>query len=171
LYTYQDIFEILIHNNNSLTEIGKFYYLRSSLKERAAEVIKSLETTTDNYQEALDSIKARFDNKRWIVQRHIRAIFEAPSVNKENHVALRELLDTIIKHVQALRALKLPTDSWDALLIYIIVSKLDATKAWETSLDSALPDLKVLTEFLTKRCQALEAVNSKANVQIVLLSM
>jgi len=54
------------------------------------------------------------------------------------------------------------------LLIYIIVSKLDATttKAWETSLVSALPDLKVLTEFLTKRCQALEAVNSKANVQI-----
>jgi len=69
--------------------------------------------------------------------------------------------------VRALRALK-PTDSWDALLIYIIVSKLDATttKAWETSLDSALLDLKLLTEFLAKRCQALEAVNSKANVQM-----
>jgi len=50
-YTYQDTFEKLIHNNNSLTDIEKFHYLRSSLKERAAEVIKSLEITTDNYQE------------------------------------------------------------------------------------------------------------------------
>jgi len=167
-YTYQDTFEKLIHNNNSLTDIEKFHYLRSSLKEKAAEVIKSLETTTDNYQEAWDLVKARFDNKRWIVQRHIQAIFEASPVSKENHVALRELLDTTIKHVRALRALKLPTDSWDALLIHIIVSKLDATttKAWETSLDSALPDLKLLTEFLAKRCQALEAVNSKASVQM-----
>nr|XP_012215470.1 PREDICTED: uncharacterized protein LOC105667914 isoform X2 [Linepithema humile] len=166
-YTYQDTFEKLIHNNNDITEIEKFHYLRSSLREKAAEIIKSIETTTDNYQEAWDSLKERFDNKRWIVQKHLRAIFEAPAVNKENHTALRELLDAILKHVRALRALKLPTDSWDALLIYIIVSKLDAatTKAWETSPNSELPDLKKLTDFLSKRCQALEAVNSKANVQ------
>lgn len=155
----------MIHSNTSLSEIEKFHYLRSSLKDKAAEVIKSIETTTANYHEAWAAVKERFDNKRWIVQKHIRAMFEAPSVSKENHTALRELLDTILKHVRALKALRLPTEAWDALLIHIIVSKLDAatTKAWETSLDVELPDLKTLTDFLSKRCQSLEAVVSKAN--------
>jgi len=66
--------------------------LRSSLKDKAAEIIKSIEITTDNYQEAWASIKERFDNKRWIIQKHVRAIFESPALLKENHIALRELL-------------------------------------------------------------------------------
>jgi len=57
-YTYQNTFEKSIHNNNnSFTAVEKFHYLHSSLKERAAEIIKSLETTTNNYQETWDSVK------------------------------------------------------------------------------------------------------------------
>ncbi|KYN02137.1 hypothetical protein ALC62_07050 [Cyphomyrmex costatus] len=154
-YSYQDTFEKLIHVDPSLTDIERFHYLRSSLKDKAAEVVKSIETTTDNYHEAWNAVKERFDNKRWIVQKHIKAIFDAPAVTKENHVALRDLLDTILKHVRALRALKRPTNEWSDLLIYIIVSKLDGTttKAWETSrVDSNIPELKTLVDFLSKRC-------------------
>ncbi|KYN08275.1 hypothetical protein ALC62_00745 [Cyphomyrmex costatus] len=146
-YSYQDTFEKLIHVNPSLTDIERFHYLRSWLKDKAAEVVKSIETTTDNYHEAWNAVKERFDNKRWIVRKHIKAIFDAPAVMKENHVALRDLLDTILKDVRALRALKRPTSEWSDLLIYIIVSKLDraTTKAWETSLvDSNILELKTL---------------------------
>ncbi|XP_018374005.1 PREDICTED: uncharacterized protein LOC108768170 [Trachymyrmex cornetzi] len=98
-YSYRDTFEKLIHENDRLADIEKFHYLRSSLKDKAAEVIKSIETTTENYHEAWAAVKERFDNKRWIVQRHIRAIFDTPALVKENHAAMRELLDTIFKHV------------------------------------------------------------------------
>ncbi|XP_018367012.1 PREDICTED: uncharacterized protein LOC108763673 [Trachymyrmex cornetzi] len=166
-YTYQDTFEKLIHANNSLTEIEKFHYLRSSLKDKASEIIKSIETTTDNYKDAWDAVKERFDNKRWIIQRHIRAIFEAPSLLKENHSQLRELLDTISKHLRALKALKRPAETWDDLIVHIILSKLDSvtSKAWETSLPTNdPPNLKTLTEFLSKRCQALELIFSKMSI-------
>lgn len=88
------MFEKLIHLNDSLTDIEKFHYLRSSLKDKAAEVIKSIETITDNYHEAWAAVKDRFDNKCWIIHKHIRAIFEIPTLTKENHIALREL-DTV----------------------------------------------------------------------------
>lgn len=163
-YFYQDTFEKLIHINNSLSEIEKFHYLRSSLKGKAAEIIKSIETTTDNYNEAWAAIKERFDNKRWIIQKHIKAISDAPALSKENYINLRELLDTILKHLRALKAIKRPTETWDNLIIHIIVSKLDSStsKAWETSIpDKEIPNLKSLTDFLSKRCQALEAISSK----------
>jgi len=165
-YSYQDTFEKLIHMNSRLTEIEKFHYLRSSLKDKAAEIVKSIETTTDNYHDAWTAVKERYDNKRWIIQKHVRAIFDVPTLNKENHVALRELLDTILKHLRALKALKRPTESWDDLIVHIIVSKLDVvtTKAWETSLiDTNVPDLKTLTDFLAKRCQALESIHSRCH--------
>ncbi|KYN28043.1 hypothetical protein ALC57_02543, partial [Trachymyrmex cornetzi] len=110
-------------------------------------------------------IKERFDNKRWIVQRHIQAIFDVPALHKENHAALRELLNTILKHLRVLKALKRPTESWDDLIIHIIISKLDVStnKAWETSiLDANIPNLKMLMGFLSKRSQALESIQSRA---------
>ncbi|XP_071581393.1 uncharacterized protein [Temnothorax nylanderi] len=165
-YSYQDTFEKLIHQNGDLTEIEKFHYLRSSLKDKAAEIIKSIDTTTDNYCDAWAAVKERFDNKRWVIQKHIRAIFDVPALNKENHTALRELLDTILKHLRALKALNRPTESWDDLIIHIIVSKLDiaTNKAWEISiLDANVPDLKTLTDFLSKRCQALESIHSRTH--------
>jgi len=81
-YSYRDTFEKLIHLNDGLTEIEKFYYLRSSLKDTAADVIKSLEIITENYREAWVAVKERFDNQRWLVQRHIRALLEVPTKRK-----------------------------------------------------------------------------------------
>lgn len=59
--------------------------------------------------------------------------------------------------------MKRPTEAWDDLLIHLIVSKLDAAtnKVWKITVDNNLPDLKTLTDFLTKRCQALESINSR----------
>jgi len=51
-YFYQDTFEKLIHLNEDLTKIEKFHYLRSSLKDKIAEIIHSIDITTDNYQDA-----------------------------------------------------------------------------------------------------------------------
>lgn len=99
-----------------------------------------------------------------MIHKHIRAIFDVPTLSKENHSYLRELLDTILKHLRALKALKRSTDAWDDLIIHIIVSKLDPTtgKAWETSIpDKDIPDLKSLIDFLSKRCQALETIAGK----------
>ncbi|KAG5316089.1 RTXE polymerase, partial [Pseudoatta argentina] len=93
--------------------------------------------------------RRRFDNLRWIVQKHVRALFEVPAVRKENHSMTRELLDTVLKHLRVLKALGRPTNYWDDLIIHLIICKLDVVTS------------KALIEFLTLRCQALESVHSK----------
>ena len=56
-YSYRDTFEQLIHFNEDLAEIEKFPYLRSSLKDTASDIIKSIEITAANYYEAWATIK------------------------------------------------------------------------------------------------------------------
>jgi len=122
----------MINANPDLSKIQKFHYLRSSLKGEAAEVIKAFEITTYNYDEAWELLIERYDNRRRIVQGHVRAMFELPPMHKENHSQLRALLDGVCKHLRTLKALERPVDSWDDLVIHLILSKLDTTTKKET---------------------------------------
>lgn len=163
-YTFYDTFEKLIHLNNKLSEIQKFHYLRSSLREKAADIIKSFDITSANYAEAYSLLKERFDNKKRIVKNHIKAIFDIAPVFKENFVGLRNLLDNLLKHFRALKALERPVDSWDDIIIHLVIAKLDSTtiKEWETSCtDSSIPTFKQFIDFLSQRCQILESVSNK----------
>lgn len=44
---------------------------------------------------------------------------------KENHILLRRILDSVLKHLRALKALKRPTEHWDDLIVHFITSHLD----------------------------------------------
>lgn len=46
---FKDIFTALVHDNDTLTNIQRFYYLRASLVKEAAQSIKSLQVSSDNY--------------------------------------------------------------------------------------------------------------------------
>ncbi|XP_039303422.1 uncharacterized protein LOC120357324 [Solenopsis invicta] len=163
-YPFHGTFQSLIHRDTSINEIQKFHYLKSSLKEEAAEIIQSLEISSENYNEAWQMLKRRYDNKRLIIQKHIKALFELQPVTKENHAGLRHLLDGVLKHIRALKAIGRPTESWDDLIIHLITGKLDhiTNKEWENSItESDIPNLQRLTEFLEHRCHMLQAINRK----------
>ncbi|XP_018361861.1 PREDICTED: uncharacterized protein LOC108760386, partial [Trachymyrmex cornetzi] len=51
-HPFFDIFNSLIHSNNSLGDIQKFHYLKSALKGEAAETIASIEISGLNYADA-----------------------------------------------------------------------------------------------------------------------
>ncbi|KYQ50967.1 hypothetical protein ALC60_09905 [Trachymyrmex zeteki] len=85
---------------------------------------------------------------------------------------IRELLDTILKHLRALKVFKRPTDYWDDL-VCLPTSDTNDTMCHNGSLHPSkrglsikgknLPDLKTLIEFLTLRCQALESVYGRSH--------
>ncbi|KAJ8952278.1 hypothetical protein NQ318_007446, partial [Aromia moschata] len=157
-----DSFNALVHNNSSLSNVQKFFYLKSCLKNEPLQVISSLEVTDGNYQIALDLLKERYENKRVIINNHLKQIFDLPALYKENAVALRKLLDNFIKHTRALKNLGEQTDTWNSILIYLLSNKLDAVtkKAWEVSIASnTLPSIEDFTKFLAQRCQVLETLN------------
>ncbi|XP_011169928.2 uncharacterized protein LOC105202933 [Solenopsis invicta] len=160
-HSFFGIFDSLIHSNDSLNNIQKFHYLKSALKGEAAEIIDSLEITDANYRDAWSRLKNRYDNERIAIQNHIKAIFELPVTKRENGNTLRNILDSTLKHTRALAALNRPVNEWDDLLIYIIRSRLDylTIKEWENSLESKqMLKFKEFVDFLTKRCETLEAV-------------
>ncbi|XP_071642775.1 uncharacterized protein [Temnothorax longispinosus] len=158
--SFKNIFTTMIHEHPTLPRVQKMQYLIAALKGEAHDVISSFETSDDNYDEAWSTLKERYDDESLIIQKHIRALFSQPSMVKENHQSLRKLLDNVMKHIRALKALKRPTEQWDDLMIYLVTSRLDAatSKEWETSIKKGvIPKFSELTEFLAQRCRALEA--------------
>ena len=65
----------MCHDNLDIPEIQKFRYLKACVKDEAAEVIASLETTGSNYRVAWDLLKSRYDNRKYIVESHVKALF------------------------------------------------------------------------------------------------
>ena len=152
----------MVHENSSLSTIQKLYYLKSCLKEGAEQIIGSLELTDENYTVALPLLKDRYDNKRVIIQTHVRDLMDLPTIGKESASELRKLIDTMNTHLRALKSLGQPTDSWDTLLIHSLTAKLDrvAHQEWERSLTGTeMPTMKEFTFFLEKRCQILQVTS------------
>lgn len=105
-------------------------------------------------------LRDRYDDCSLIVQKHVKALFEISIIYKENHVALRRMIDSVLKHLRTLKALQRPTDHWDDLIVHIVTSRLDqkTSRAWEATLKKRdLPTTKQLLDFLTQYYRALEA--------------
>ena len=74
---------------------------------------------------------------------------------------MRDLLDNAQRQLAALEALKIKSYTWDPLLVFLIVGKLDdeSRRHWELSLTtSELPELNGLFKFMLTRCLALESI-------------
>ncbi|XP_050516051.1 uncharacterized protein LOC126890925 [Diabrotica virgifera virgifera] len=164
---FYDSFNNIIHTNKNLSAIQKFYYLSSSLKGEALQTIQSLQVSDANYSVAWDLICQRYKNSRLIINSHIKALFEIPSLNKESREDLRNLLDTLQKNIRALENLKQSVKEWDSIIIFLVSSKLDnkTRKEWELSLSdvTTLPSYEEFIKFLSTRCQALEMLEFKSD--------
>ena len=131
---FYESFKSMCHENPSIPELHKFYYLKACLKDEAAEVIASLETTPENYTVAWELIKKRYDNSRYIVGSHLESLIETQHISKE--FSIRSFLDNVQKQVRALKALIKAEDRWDTLLVFITKEKLNpyTKEKWEESL-------------------------------------
>lgn len=154
---FRDTYMSLIHNSKDIDPIQKFHYLRSSLSGSALQIIKSLEFTAENYDIAWGLLENCYNDKRLLIHNHVKALFALPSVNKESPSPNLRALDTLGE----------PTASWDTLIIYNIVSRLDSSteREWEeykgTLSDkdnSCIISLDKLIKFLKDRADVLEMI-------------
>jgi len=89
-FPFFDIFNSVIHSNTSLSNTQRFQYLRTSLTGDAS-AISSLELSDANYDVAWAILRERYDNKRVIIQTHINAILDVPTMTRENPIDLRRI--------------------------------------------------------------------------------
>ena len=151
---FHDLFNSLVHNNNELSDIEKLYHLKGCLEGKAADVLASLEISSENYAVAWELLKERYDNRKVIREGHAKSLLNLPVVSKEYSV--RSLLDEVLKHVRALKSLNETVETWNTLLIVIIKEKLTQflREKWEEySSESKHPSFEQMVTFLQIRAQ------------------
>lgn len=156
---FKETFTALIHENHKIKDIYKFYYLNSYLEGDAARVLTNLEVTDRNYTEAWKLLCERYDNKRQLINNHLKSLFNLECI-RDSEKALRYTIDHITKNLRALSSLGLPTDQWDVLIIYMVTAKLESNTyfKWEEHRNN-LPDIIQLDDFfkfLKNRADVLE---------------
>lgn len=163
-FGFVDTFSALVDSNQDLAKVQKFYYLQCSLKGEAAQAIKAIDVTEINYDLAWDILRERFENKRLIVDKHIQSIINLTPIKHESASLMRIFFDTLQKSVRSLNSLGQLVDTWDTLLIFICVQKLDlhSRKEWEIMNPdrNQFPTFDRFLGFLSKRCQLLEKIDS-----------
>ncbi|XP_030753971.1 uncharacterized protein LOC115880817 [Sitophilus oryzae] len=162
---FRDTFESLIHLNSSINKIQKFHYLRASLGGDAGQVIKSLEFSADNYEIAWNILCERYNNTRLLTNNHIKSLFNLDSIAKRSSDKLRNMIDSVNKHLRALQTMGEPVESWDTLLIYLVTTKLDSDtlSEWEQKRDKKSSKLGDLISFLKSRADILETIEIETN--------
>jgi len=166
--TFYDIFGALVHTNDRINDIQRFFHLRGSLSGEAAQVIQGIETTAANYSIAWESLTARYNNKKVLIQTHTRGLYELSAITEDSK-QLRRLIDKLNCHINALESLGENPRGWGSMLIHLITSKLDIStiKAWETiASKNEIPPIHALIQFLENRFKIVEAVESVSQMNI-----
>ncbi|KAL0829434.1 hypothetical protein ABMA28_004206 [Loxostege sticticalis] len=160
--SFRDLFKSLIHNDSSLSKIEKHHYLKSSLSGDAELLLKNILLTEANYDDAWKKLEDRYDNKRIIVTNILNCLMNQKKITAESTKGIKDLLDTTSQCLSSLNNLQINTSSWDAIIVHIVVSKLDTEshKLWEQSLGSNtnIPKYTELASFLENRFRTMEMI-------------
>lgn len=165
---FMDLFLAIINNNKSLSDVQRLFYLRKYLKDEALSVVVNLPLENESYKEALHLLKKRFDNKARLVINHVNHILDLPSMQKGTAASIRSFISQVQQQLHALTNLKQPTQSWDMLLIPILVRKLDlfTKRAYQLDRDhQTLPTMDSFVQFLESRAIAFEATDGNETTQ------
>ena len=123
--TFWDRFSSSIHDQDSISDVDKFSYLKGLLCDSANDCISGLTLRSGNYKEAINILNDRYANPQVIISAHMDALVKLPSIkNSNNVIALRKMHDQIESTVRNLRSLGIDPGSYGALLVPLLNEKL-----------------------------------------------
>ncbi|KAL1446975.1 hypothetical protein WDU94_005462 [Cyamophila willieti] len=162
--SFRDLFFHIIHNNNELSSVQKFQYLKTSLTEDAACLVQHLPLTTDNYNIAWDLLNENYSNKNLAVYYHLKNIFNVTYSSSNRLIALKTMLNVLRSNLSAIKSLDVNTMHWDVLIIHLMESKFDDELFAEwirRQNKKSLPTLPELYEFLSEMIVIAERIESR----------
>lgn len=163
--TFRDMFISLIHNNTSLCNVQKLHYLKLSLVDEPNTLLKHVIVIDDNYEQAWNILTQRYGNKRMIINSLLQKLFNQKKISTPSAAQIKNLLDTTSQCLSNLKNQELPVESWDQLIIHLVVQRLDVDThtAWEEESykekADELPTWDELMSFLETKYRSLEMVN------------
>ncbi|XP_066585482.1 uncharacterized protein [Prorops nasuta] len=134
--SFSDLFVSLVHSRTKLSDVTKLQYLKSCLKEGAAEFVKGISVTDANYVSTWRALKVRYCNPRLIVRNYLVELSSLVSVKRESAEGLRGLLDNAQRIIRGLGNVGMPITQWDIWLVHIVSSLMDpeSQKLWEAEI-------------------------------------
>ncbi|XP_071633020.1 uncharacterized protein [Temnothorax longispinosus] len=149
--TFKNAFRNLIDLQSDLSEVDKLYYLKSALKDEAANKMRIFAIDGINYARAWELLKRAYEVKRILISRHLLLLLNLPTLDKETNNGLSKLADDTQQHLASLNALGVNVGP--EIIVHIIENKLPKVTLdkWEITLDrETFPSLEQLYEFLYK---------------------
>lgn len=122
---FWDQFESTVHNNKAINEIEKFNYLRSLLEENAYSAISGLTLSSENYKQAVEILKTRYNNEQVLISAYMQKFVKIPKVKNIHDIqGLRFLCDSVETSIRNLNSLRVETSSYGTLLVPLLNEKL-----------------------------------------------
>lgn len=120
---FKGIFVNLVHEEASIPNICKLYYLQDALTGEAAKLIEDVPITEEAYEEAWARVLSRYDNQKALVLIYFRELTSISKISKPEE--LRNLLNVVTNSVNNLKLCGLPADNWSDLTAYLLYKCLD----------------------------------------------
>lgn len=169
--SFRDMFQSLVHNNPSISNIERFHYLISCVTGPALAVVKAVPLTADNYTIAWNELIRCFENHRLLATAHVDRLFAFSPLERESASSLLLFVNTFRENVAAIKALGIE-DISGFILFYIGARMLDTEtrRLFEANLSQVeIPTLDQLLDFVSQRCRILENIgynNDKPEVTV-----
>ena len=122
---FWDAFSSAVDENQQLSDVDKFNYLKNLLEGPAAAAIKGLPLTADNYGAAKEILEKRFGQKQIVINAHMEGLVKLSPVScSHNLKRLGQLYHQVESHVGALQALGIDKDAYGTLLLPLLLEKI-----------------------------------------------
>lgn len=155
---FMSLFQNLVDDDTTLTDIQKFNHLISCLSNEALGTIQAFQVTEENYPKALASLKKVYDNPCLLFSDNISKLFELPEMSRPSASALRSMTDTVSAIYDSLLSIGDDKRIANAMIIHLVMKKVDPTtrSKWEDQLDfEELPLWSDCESILNRRYQHL----------------
>ncbi|XP_011685200.1 PREDICTED: uncharacterized protein LOC105448376 [Wasmannia auropunctata] len=153
--TYRDLFESLVIDEKSLSNIKKFQYLKGSVKGDALQLITSLPVTADNFTRAWATLNDHYENKRLLLKSYLAAFTSLQKMKSDSVADLKRIFHRVVTTVGALEGIGRPITGCADLFVHLVIELLDdkTHREWEDTLTkkSEPPSYEKLRDFLEEQ--------------------
>lgn len=118
-------FESAIHNNDSLSKIDKFNYLRAHLGSIAASTIEGFSLSNQNYDIVIALLTERFGKRDILINSHLNNLLNIPPLRNSNDlIRFRTIVDKCQTQIRSLESLGVVSSTYGSILCPILLKLL-----------------------------------------------
>ncbi|XP_071642242.1 uncharacterized protein [Temnothorax longispinosus] len=162
--SFRDLFLSVINRHHTITDVEKLHYLRTSLQDEAAKLVRDIPLIHGNFERAWVTLREFYENQRVLVRSNFAAFTALAKIKSKSAIELRRIFHSMTNTVNAQESLGRPiaTHGMD-LFVHIAVELLDpqTRRDWETAIrtSSKPPEYDTFRTFVIEKMRSLKALS------------